>query len=299
MLLRFDPWRSPLCTCPPKFSLQPYTGCSHGCLYCYATSYLGVRGSAPKEALLARLRRDLRRVPKGALVNLSTSSDPYPPVEERLRLSRSALKVLVEHGARILITTKSHLVARDADVLLAGRCAVMITITTLDRSLAEVMEPGAPPPQDRLAALSKLASLGVPVGARLDPVVPLLNDGERELKDLVEAVANAGAGFVATSTYKARPDSLGRLSRAFPDLEAKWRRLYYEEGEAVRGYRYLRARLRAEMLSVVTTAARREGLEFATCREGLRSPEFFRAGSCDGSHLIGRRASGPRPGSPP
>lgn len=284
----FDPWKSYLCTCPPKFSLHPYTGCSHKCLYCYATSYLGFRKSNPKENFALRLKRDLRKLPKGVLVNLSTSSDPYPPIEEKLGLTRSALRVLAEHGARILITTKSDLVTRDADLLLAAEAAVTITITSLDKSLARIVEPGAPPPRKRLHALSKLASLGIPVGIRLDPVIPFLNDYDRELRSLLEAAHGAGARFVVTSTYKVKPDNFRRLVDAFPELRSRWRRLYYEEGEVIHGYRYLPAGIRARILRPVAEAAKALGLEYATCREGFRARELFNAGSCDGSHLISR-----------
>ena len=91
---------------------------------------------------------------------------------------------------------------------------------------------------------------------------------------------------MVTSTYKARGDSLSRLSREFPDRAGYWRRLYLREGVRVRGYYYLRPGLRKALLRPVVGGARRLGLTYATCREGLTTPEFFNAPSCDGTHLL-------------
>ncbi len=285
----FDPWKSKLCTCPPKYSLQPYTGCSHKCLYCYATSYIGYRESTAKRDVLKRLRRDLRFLDPLRHINISTSSDPYPPIEEELKLTRSVLKLLLPLGFRILITTKSHLVQRDADILSTGNAAVTITVTTMDESLARRLEPGAPPPSLRIRALEKLSSHGVPVGLRLDPILPYLNDDEHMIKEVLEAAYAAGVRFVVTSTYKARPDNLKRVLNEFPELEQRYHRLYRVEGSWVHGYYYLPARVRIELLHLVKRYALKLGMEFATCREGVA--EINTARSCDGSHLIPQRIS--------
>jgi len=144
VLREFDPWKGELCTCPKKYSLQPYTGCSFMCLYCYATAYIGRRPSEPKKNFLERLERDLRKADRAKIVNLSTSSDPYPLIEAKYKLTRGALELLRKHGFKILITTKGSLVARDKDILKSSKAAVMITVTTLDSSLARELEPGAP-----------------------------------------------------------------------------------------------------------------------------------------------------------
>ncbi len=290
----FDPWSSPLCTCPPKYSLQPYTGCSHFCLYCYATAYIGVRKSKPKERLLERLEYDLRRfVDPRLVINMSTSSDPYPPEERSYRLTRRVLERLVPRGYRVLITTKSSLVARDADILSRGNAAVTITITTMDAGLAKRLEPGAPPPRDRVEAIKRLVEAGVPVGIRLDPLLPRLNDDEDSIRAVLEAAWEAGARFVVTSTYKARPDNLKRVTAAFPELRRLYEQLYRREGKWMHGYWYLPARMRLEMLERVRRIALSIGYEFATCREGFT--HLHTAPSCDGSHLIPERL--PLPGA--
>ncbi|HIP65676.1 MAG TPA: radical SAM protein [Pyrodictium sp.] len=284
----FDPWKSPLCTCPPKYSLQPYTGCSHFCLYCYATAYIGRKPSTPKQRALERLKYDIEHIiDPNYHIDLSTSSDPYPPEEAELRLTRKILELLIAHGLKVLIVTKSSLVARDVDILSRGNAAVTITITTLDKSLAKLIEPGAPPPEERVKAIEKLVANNVPVGVRLDPILPYLNDDRESIRNVLEAIASAGARFVVTSTYKARPDNLRRLVSMFPELEEKYYRLYKVEGKWQYGYWYLRTDLRRKMLELVRQEASRLGLQFAVCREGFK--DMLTAPSCDGSHLIARR----------
>ena len=282
----FDPWRSPLCTCPTKYVVHPYTGCGHRCLYCYATSYIRDHSRPrPKEDLLYRLTRDLRRVPQGAVIEMSTSSDPYTPPEDSLGLTRSAIREVLSRGYTLLVTTKSTLVVRDLDILTRylGRVAVAITVTTLDSRVTSVLEPGAPPPDERLRAVRALSRAGVPVAVRVDPVVPYINDDPSGIERLVKAIAEAGALQVTSSTYKARYDDLARIARSFPDVWEKIAELY-RSGERVRGYTYLKRDLRLNYMKTVKEVAEYFGLAFQTCREGF--PELGTPGySCDGSSL--------------
>jgi len=287
VLREFDPWKSPLCTCPFKYSLHPYTGCSHFCLYCYATSYIGRKPSTPKKNFIENLEKDLRQIAKGAVVELSSSSDPYPPIEIQLELTRKSLEVLGRNGFRILITTKSDIVVRDIDILLRYPSAVMITITTLDQGVAKVLEPGAPPPDRRIEAVRKLSRAGIPVGIRIDPVIPMINDDPEKLRELVNIARDAGALQITTSTYKARGDSLKRLQEAFPDIAEKLRRMYVDEGEKIHGYMYLKKEAREKLLNPVIEEALRLGLYIATCREGP-GVTIINAPTCDGSGLISR-----------
>ena len=281
----FDPWKNPLCTCPRKLVLHPYTGCSHFCLYCYATSYIGRRPSTPKKGFLKSLIKDLSKpLDDYPFVELSTSSDPYPPEESMYLLTRKTIELLASRKINILITTKSNLVVRDIELLRQTNSAVMITITTLDESIAKIIEPGAPSPRDRLEVIEKLSEAGIPVGARIDPIIPFVNDDEASLRELVNNVIEAGGRHIVTSTYKAKPDSFRRLATAFPELHTKLRELYYEKGVLVHGYRYLPRDLRRRILHSVIDEAVKKGISAAVCREGL--PELFKAPSCDGSHML-------------
>ena len=282
----FDPWGSSLCTCPRKYSLNPYTGCSIGCLYCYATAYIGVKNSTPKKDAVKRLLGDLLKADPRLPINIGTSSDPYPPEEESIGLTRSILEVLVPAGRRLLITTKGVLYAtRDRELLASGNVAVTPSISIYDEGMARLVEPSAPSTRERIEAVKAAAAAGIPVGVRVDPIIPYVNDDPQMLRDLVERIAEAGARFIVTSTYKARPDNLARMRR-LPEIGERIYRLYREYGIRVNGYLYLPRDMRIKLLKPVVDAARRLGLEYATCREDLHGPEWWRAGSCDGVHLI-------------
>jgi DNA repair photolyase len=155
---------------------------------------------------------------------MSNSSDPYPPQEEKLRLSRSCLEILRARGLAVQVVTKSHRVAQDADLLAGMRACVAITLTTLDDSLSRNLEGGAPLPGLRLKAMTRLADLGVPISARIDPIVPGIND--TEIENLVSAACRAGARHITSSTLKARPGSLKRIINAFPEEGAALKILF-------------------------------------------------------------------------
>ena len=289
VLRLFDPWKSKLCTCPIKYTINPYTGCSHKCLYCYATAYVGYRESTPKKNLIERLYRDLIHANPKIPIDMSLSSDPYPPQEKNLRITRKVLKVLLPLGFKVQITTKSDLFLLDLDLLSKYNSAVSVTITTLDNSLAKKIEPFAPTPTARIHALEKLTENDVPFSVRIDPIIPFLNDDETELRELVKILAGIGVKHIVTSTYKAKPDNFLRMVNAFPELEERWRKLYYPKGKMLPKYSYLPIELRKKLLLPVINEARKQGLTYATCREGLVTKEFFNAPSCDGTHLIPER----------
>ncbi|RLG42024.1 MAG: radical SAM protein [Thermoproteota archaeon] len=286
VLRRFDPWHGSLCTCPTKYSLSPYTGCGHSCLYCYISAYIrDPFRPRPKKDFLRNLSKDLTRVKPGQLVSMSNSSDPYTPPEEELMLSRSALKLLLNAGMRVLVVTKSDLVVRDIDVLSKGNSAVSITVTTMDEGLASRLEPGAPSPEMRMKALEKVSSAGIPTILRLDPIIPGLNDSKDSISEVIDRAREAGVKHVVSSTYKARADSLRRLLSSFPELESV--RDLYRRGERVGSYMYLPRSMRKAILGRVRSLVLEAGMTFAVCREGM--PELNSVGvCCDGSHLTFR-----------
>lgn len=285
----FDPWKSSLCTCPLKWVIHPYTGCSYNCLYCYASSYIPKHNIVRfKEKLIDRIKKDIKKLPSGALIELSSSSDPYPTIEASYLLTRKTLEILLTNGFKVLIVTKSTLFVRDLDILKKYRDSVVvsITITTLNQSTANKLEPNAPPPIERIKALEIIAKNNINAIVRIDPIVPYINDDYNELRNLIKIISRAGAKQITTSTYKAKPLSLVRIMTTFREISNKLNELYsYESSELVHGYRYLRSNIRFEYMKMVKEIITEEGLVFGTCREGfsnLNTPGF----SCDGSTHI-------------
>ena len=270
LITPFDPWHGRLCTCPAKYNLSPYTGCGHGCLYCYASSYIPrFDQPRPKKDFIARLKKEIKKIPAGSTLTMANSSDPYTPPEKHLRLTQQALKILAGHPVRLLLVTKSDLILRDIDILKNLPVVVAITVTTLSQSLAKRLEPGAPAPAKRLKALAEL-SRNMPVLARLDPIIPGLN--ENEIEALVKAAKDSGCRQITTSVYKARPDNLARLRRAFPLKRYAW-----EKSE------------RKYILERIKKLCADHQLGFATCREGLpagrQDLSTMSTCVCDGSNL--------------
>src|SRR5262245_22409926 len=208
-------------------SINPYRGCEHGCIYCYARpshAYLGLSSGVDFETRLF-FKPDARRLLQAELarpgyrvsaIALGSNTDPYQPAERKLGVTRQILEVLAEHAYPFTIVTKSALVTRDLDIIgpMAARklCKVFVSVTTLDRELARTMEPRASTPQKRLAAIKALSDAGVHVGIMTAPMIPALNDHEMEA--LLEAGRDAGA---ASAGY-----TLLRLPHEIKDLFREW-----------------------------------------------------------------------------
>lgn len=276
----FDPWKSPLCTCPPKYSLNPYTGCGHRCLYCYATSFIkNFYKPRPKKDFLKIVEKELKKLPENSLISLSNSSDPYQPLESIYKYTRKFLELLTEKNYRILIITKSDLVLRDLDLLKNLRCAVSITITS--KNLSSKLEPGAPSYERRINAIKSLYKANIPVSVRLDPVIPGLN--EKEILEILDEVAPF-IKHITASTYKAKPDSLKRLTDTFPEKRVFWEELYLKDGKRLGNAIYLKDKIRYELINPLYKKAKEYKISFATCREALKM--FENPQKCDGSFLI-------------
>ncbi|MCD6515043.1 MAG: radical SAM protein [Candidatus Odinarchaeota archaeon] len=278
----FDPWKSPLCTCPKKYSFNPYTGCDHHCLYCYITSYIpNAFKVREKKNLLKSLRRELKRLDYRFVISMSNSSDPYPTIDEKLKITRRVLQIMSDFPIKLLIITKSNIITRDIDILKNMRVAVMFTITTIDNELAKKMELNAPSPIERLEAIKKLSSSGIPVGIRLDPIVPYVNDSIENIEAVIKAAKSVGAIHVVSSTFKPRIDSWKRMFAAFPTEMKKARFLYTDRVGRVM---YIKREIRLKLMNRVKEIAENYGLSFATCREGFSF--LHTSKTCDGSHLI-------------
>jgi len=237
-------------------SINPYKGCEHGCIYCYARpshAWMGLSPGLDFESRIffkpeaARLLEQELSKPRYVCkrIHIGGNTDPYQPVERETLSTRSILQVMQRFRQPYSIITKSVLIARDADILgpmgQDGLASAMISITTLDRGLARAMEPRASTPAKRLEAISRLADAGVPVGVGFAPVIPGLND--HEMESILEAAQKAGATSAMYVTLRlpleikdlfrewladARPEraarvmSLIRQTRAGKDYDPDW-----------------------------------------------------------------------------
>jgi DNA repair photolyase len=284
LITPFDPWRGRLCTCPPKYSFSPYRGCGHRCVYCYITSYVpGAFQPRVKEFTILQLEKEVKKLDRSMPVSIANSSDPYTPAEAQNLLMREVLPVLIRNGFKLLIVTKSNLVARDIDILSKGRVCVSITVTTLNGHVAKRLEPFAPPPVSRLRALEALSRAGIPTMIRLDPIIPGVNDDSDTISAILKAAFEAGVRQVTTSTYKAKPDNFKRVLTAFPELGDELKNVY-SRGERVGRSTYMAESLRRELILKVREVAEELSMGFASCREGF--PELHTAETCDGSHML-------------
>lgn len=219
---------------PFEASVNPYRGCEHGCIYCFARpthEYLGLSAGLDFESkILVKkdapelLRKQLASrnwVP--SVINISGVTDCYQPAERGFRLTRGCLEVLRDFRNPFTIITKNHLVTRDIDILsemaALQACAVFVSVTSLDEELIEKMEPRTSRPSMRLRAIEALSRAGIPVGAMIAPIIPGLTD--HEIPSLLKAVADAGAKFAGRSIV--------RLPYGVKDLFIEWLGAYFPD----------------------------------------------------------------------
>ena len=215
-------------------SINPYRGCEHGCIYCFARpthSYMGLSAGLDFESkLFAKpdaprlLEKELAREGyEPRTIAIGTNTDPYQPIEKQWRIMREILEVLEAHDHPVGIVTKSALVMRDIDILsrmaARGLAKVALSVTTLDAKLARTMEPRAATPTRRLETLKTLDAAGIPVSAMMAPIIPGLNDAE--IERVLDSVANAGAkeaGYVILRLpLEVSPIFKDWLLRHYPD----------------------------------------------------------------------------------
>lgn len=205
-----------------QWGINPYRGCEFGCKYCYARythEFMELRSPEDfelrifaKQFSAAAFRKELNGIRKSEHIAIGTATDPYQPAERRFRVTRSILEVFAaESGRRFSITTKSDLVARDADLLSriarANVVHVNMTVTTMDRELARLMEPRAPRPDLRVDALQRLISRGVSAGVFAAPLLPGINDSVESIREVAKAAAHAGAQFFSGGVVFLKPCS--------------------------------------------------------------------------------------------
>ena len=223
---------------PFDLSINPYRGCEHGCVYCFARpthSYLGMSPGLDFETrIIAKVNAAQRlreafatRAYTAALLNIGAATDAYQPVERRLGITRAVLEVLAECSHPFSIVTKSSGIERDLDLIASmaarGLAAVYVSVTTLDPALARIMEPRAASPARRLRTIEALAKAGIPVGVSVSPVIPFIN--EPEIEHVLEAAANAGAtsafSVVLRLPWEVNPVFQDWLQQHFPQRAAR------------------------------------------------------------------------------
>jgi DNA repair photolyase len=219
-------------------SLNPYRGCEHGCAYCYARpthEYLGFSAGVDFESRIM-VKADAAELLAAELAKsswtpqplaLSGVTDAYQPIERKVQITRSCLRVLAEFRNPVIVITKNHLVTRDADHLgeltTVNASAVSLSITTLDPKLARILEPRASSPSHRLDAISKLHEAGIPVGVNVAPIIPGIN--EHEIPSITATAAQAGAQFASYTILRlpltVAPIFVAWLENHFPERKEK------------------------------------------------------------------------------
>ena len=283
--------------CYSILRLDPYVGCGHGCTYCF-TRFMPRRIGNPRplwnySKALDRVFTMLTETPVILMpFRMSALTDPLQPLERKVKLGLSVLEVVRHHAVPILLSTKSTLVIKSPwldlikELAGEGRLVVQITLITLVKRVSKILEPYAPSPEMRLRAIEHLADEGIPVVVRLQPLIPFINDDPRDLEDLLDHVAAAGARQIIVEYYRflswsdleivaraADPQVLKLLMR-----RALWER--YPTGVHKRP----RSEYRLARYKIVRDLASRRGLLFSTCREGTYALDT--APDCCGIHFM-------------
>jgi len=246
------------------YALNPYVGCEHGCVYCYASFMKRFTGHTEewgtfvdvKVNAVEVLARQMRRAKRGNVVS-GTVTDPYQPLEERYEITRACLRVLTAYDFPVSILTKSALVLRDLDLLRRLKdVEVGFTITALDDKVQPVFEPHSLPASARLAALAELAKAGVKTWAFCGPLLPFLSDEEEQMDALFGELAKVDVSYIIVDSIKLSGAIGGKvrrvLERHYPDL--------------VEGYRHIAADRRPYHEALMDRATRLAEKHGLACR---------------------------------
>jgi DNA repair photolyase len=225
------------------YALNPYRGCQHGCVYCYAPFVLREERSwgeflDVKENIPLMLSKELRRKRKG-VVGISTVTDAYQPIEKRSEITRKCLEQLRKYDFPICIQTKSSLVLRDLDLIQGfSQKEVGFTVTTIDDGARQKIEPVTSSIEDRLTALESLADAGIDTWAFLGPIMPYITDKGKDLEALISALKKSKIRYLMVDRLNLkrgmRPRLLNFVKNDFPELEEKYRALTADYFEGIK-----------------------------------------------------------------
>jgi len=235
---------------PYKYDINVYRGCAHQCIYCYALyshAYIG-GGSFHREVyvktnIAAVLQKELRRF-RAETVNLGGVTDSYQPAERDYKLMRKVLPLLADHRVPITVCTKSPLILRDIDLIkqvdAAGGAKIAFTITTLDGTVAKLIEPNAPSSSARMDAVRTLRENGITCGVHLMPIIPYLTSDEDDIEAVFSAARQADASYVLAGALnlkgETRPLFMDSVRQSFPSEYGLIRALYSDKA-AYRAYK--------------------------------------------------------------
>ena len=225
-----------------RYNMNPYRGCEHRCIYCDSRSQCyGVEDFdhvvEAKVNLPELLREELAKKKHKGIMGFGAMSDPWTYAERKMGLTRACLEVLCQFSWPVHLTTKSDMCLRDLDIIseIAKRSYINIvfTLTTADDALARKIEPGAPPPSERLEAMKILADAGVKTGTLMTPVLPYIEDNKENIRQVVQETAGAGGEFCIgylgmTLRDRQRVYYYSKLDELFPGLRAKYEAAYGE-----------------------------------------------------------------------
>jgi DNA repair photolyase len=256
---------------PFKWTLNPYRGCTHGCHYCFARRYhVQFEMDADdefasvilvKENIASVLRRELDRPTwTREVVAVGTATDPYQPIEGHYKLTRTCLEILALARTPVSLVTKGPMIVRDTDILLdvakASRCAVYMSVPTVDEDAWRLLEPGTAHPLQRLRAVRELVDAGVQAGVLMAPVVPGFSSSSAKLERTIKAIADHGARFVGCNVMYlqegTREHFMRFLERERPAMRPRFERLYRRK--------YPPDAYRNEVKAMVALLQRRHGL---------------------------------------
>jgi DNA repair photolyase len=287
---------------PMSWTINPYRGCRHACVYCYARpthTYYGLNAGADFHTRLfvkinapQLLRKELARPSwKGESICLGSATDPYQPAERRFRLSHQILEVLYEAANPLDIITKSPLVVDDLDLLLEldrrtgrqGRVAVNMSITTLNETKARQIDPGAPAAHKRLEALARLTAAGLKTRLFIMPILPGISDRPDELEELVRTAAELGIKSVSIDAFRIARGSEEHfyrfLDKNYPELRPRYERIYARGRRTMAADRYREA-LRHKMAelrikyNLAERAYKGEGVIEVEAKEQMQQAAF-------------------------
>ena len=224
-----------------KNGMNLYRGCLHGCIYCDSRSSCyhmehGFEDIEVKRNAVEILDDQLRHKRKPCMISTGSMCDPYIPIEEELKITRSCLQIVEKHGFGLAILTKSTRILRDLDILVAinknSKCVVQFTLTTYDEELCSKLEPDVSTTLERFHALESMRDAGIPTVVWLSPILPFINDTEENLNGIMDYCVKAGVrgmicfGFGMTLREGNREYYYSKLDELFPDLKERYIRSY-------------------------------------------------------------------------